>query len=163
MIFNRRADALQRYIEYYEKVTPTAESSLADPTEGMTPEQRLHWKIVHRHKEGVEADIDEIITRTPRSQRSVPTKHETAVHTLNNVLLPAMKEVGDKFGAGELILPFVLQSAEAMKKTVAHLENYLEKMEGVTKGQSSSQRSMAMCMTSAKISSKQSLPTTATP
>ncbi|MFN8402020.1 MAG: vitamin B12 dependent-methionine synthase activation domain-containing protein [Anaerolineales bacterium] len=45
-----------------------------------------------------------------------------------------MKEVGDKFGAGELILPFVLQSAEVMKKTVAHLENYLEKMEGVTKG-----------------------------
>ena len=129
LIFNRREDALQRYIEYYEKVTPTTESSLADPTEGMTPEQRLHWKIVHRHKEGVEADIDEIIDRG-----DFPTKHETAVHTLNNVLLPAMKEVGDKFGAGELILPFVLQSAEAMKKTVAHLENYLEKMEGVTKG-----------------------------
>ena len=129
LIFNRREDALQRYIEYYEKVTPTTESSLTDPTEGMTPEQRLHWKIVHRHKEGVEADIDEIINRG-----DFPTKHETAVHTLNNVLLPAMKEVGDKFGAGELILPFVLQSAEAMKKTVAHLENYLEKMEGVTKG-----------------------------
>jgi 5-methyltetrahydrofolate--homocysteine methyltransferase len=129
LLFNRRADALQRYIEYYEKVTPTSESTLADPTEGMTPEQRLHWKIVHRHKEGVEADIDEIINRG-----DFPTKHETAVHTLNNVLLPAMKEVGDKFGAGELILPFVLQSAEAMKKTVAHLENYLEKMEGVTKG-----------------------------
>jgi 5-methyltetrahydrofolate--homocysteine methyltransferase len=129
LIFNRREDALQRYIEYYEKVTPTTESSLADPTEGMTPEQRLHWKIVHRHKEGVEADIDEIINRG-----DFPTNHETAVHTLNNVLLPAMKEVGDKFGAGELILPFVLQSAEAMKKTVAHLENYLEKMEGVTKG-----------------------------
>ncbi len=61
-------------------------------------------------------------------------QHKIAVHTLNNVLLPAMKEVGDKFGAGELILPFVLQSAEVMKKTVAHLENYLEKMEGVTKG-----------------------------
>jgi 5-methyltetrahydrofolate--homocysteine methyltransferase len=45
-----------------------------------------------------------------------------------------MKEVGDKFGAGELILPFVLQSAEVMKKTVAHLENYLEKKEGVSKG-----------------------------
>jgi 5-methyltetrahydrofolate--homocysteine methyltransferase len=129
LIFNRREDALQRYIEYYDKVTPTSESTLADPTEGMTPEQRLHWKIVHRHKEGVEADIDEIINRA-----DFPTKHETAVHTLNNVLLPAMKEVGDKFGAGELILPFVLQSAEAMKKTVAHLENYLEKMEGVTKG-----------------------------
>ena len=45
-----------------------------------------------------------------------------------------MKEVGDKFGAGELILPFVLQSAEVMKKTVSHLENYLEKVEGVSKG-----------------------------
>jgi 5-methyltetrahydrofolate--homocysteine methyltransferase len=56
------------------------------------------------------------------------------VDILNNVLLPAMKEVGDKFGAGELILPFVLQSAEVMKKTVAHLENYLEKKEGVSKG-----------------------------
>ncbi len=62
------------------------------------------------------------------------TKHQAAVHILNTVLLPAMKEVGDKFGAGELILPFVLQSAEVMKKAVAHLENYLEKVEGVTKG-----------------------------
>ncbi len=134
LIFNRRADALQRFIEHFENVTPSTESTLADPTEGMTPEQRLHWKIVHRHKEGVEADIDEIINRNRDGQLPIPTTHEVAVHTLNNVLLPAMKEVGDKFGAGELILPFVLQSAEAMKKTVAHLENYLEKMEGVTKG-----------------------------
>jgi 5-methyltetrahydrofolate--homocysteine methyltransferase len=134
LIFNRRADALQLFIEHFENVTPTTESTLVDPTEGMSPEQRLHWKIVHRHKEGVEADIDEIINRSRDGQLPIPTTHEVAVHTLNNVLLPAMKEVGDKFGAGELILPFVLQSAEAMKKTVAHLENYLEKMEGVTKG-----------------------------
>jgi 5-methyltetrahydrofolate--homocysteine methyltransferase len=159
LIFNRRPDALQRYIEYYENVTPSTESTLADPTEGMTPEQRLHWKIVHRHKEGVEADIDEIIgrtgtqvdtytgthasvdttnTSTPDTRPPSPTTrhstHATAVHTLNTVLLPAMKEVGDKFGAGELILPFVLQSAEVMKKTVSHLENYLEKVEGITKG-----------------------------
>ena len=45
-----------------------------------------------------------------------------------------MKEVGDKFGAGELILPFVLQSAEVMKRAVAQLENYLDKIEGHTKG-----------------------------
>ncbi len=57
-----------------------------------------------------------------------------AVPTLNEVLLPAMKEVGDKFGAGELILPFVLQSAEVMKRAVARLENYLDKIEGYTKG-----------------------------
>jgi 5-methyltetrahydrofolate--homocysteine methyltransferase len=129
LIFNRREDALQRFIQHFENVTVSTESTVADPTEGMTPEQRLHWKILHRVKDGVEADIDEIINRD-----AFPTKHETAVHTLNTVLLPAMKEVGDKFGAGELILPFVLQSAETMKKTVSHLENYLEKVEGVTKG-----------------------------
>ncbi|MBI5935245.1 MAG: methionine synthase [Chloroflexi bacterium] len=153
LLFNRRKDALQRYIEHFENVAPSTESTLADPTEGMTPEQRLHWKIVHRKKDGVEADIDEIIGRqvdtytgtqvdtelatrdsSPISYPLTPNTHERAVHTLNTVLLPAMKEVGDKFGAGELILPFVLQSAEVMKKTVSHLENYLEKVEGVTKG-----------------------------
>jgi len=133
LIFNRREDALQRFIQHFENVE-ISDNTVADPTEGMTSEQKLHWKIVHRFKDGVEADIDEIINRNRDGQLPIPTRHEIAVHTLNNVLLPAMKEVGDKFGAGELILPFVLQSAEVMKKTVAHLENYLEKMEGVTKG-----------------------------
>lgn len=132
LIFNRREDALQRFIEHFENVTVSTESVVADPMAGMTAEQRLNWKILHRHKDGVEADIDEIINREPTGGRSA--RHEVAVHTLNTVLLPAMKEVGDKFGAGELILPFVLQSAETMKKTVSHLENYLEKVEGVTKG-----------------------------
>jgi 5-methyltetrahydrofolate--homocysteine methyltransferase len=127
LIFNRHPDALQRYIEHYENVQVSQESSLINPTADMTPGQRLHWRILHRHKDGIEADIDEIIL-------SSPTRHETAVITLNTVLLPAMKEVGDKFGAGELILPFVLQSAEVMKKAVTHLEKYLDKVEGVTKG-----------------------------
>ncbi len=139
LIFNRRPDALQRFIEHFENVSTTAnENTLSDPTEGMSPAQRLHWRIVHRHKEGVEADIDEIINAPHIGLSATPpqnlTRHEIAVHTLNNVLLPAMKEVGDKFGAGELILPFVLQSAEVMKKSVSHLENYLEKVAGITKG-----------------------------
>src|SRR5690606_13063667 len=85
---------------------------------------RLYYRIVHRKKEGVEADIDQAVAEA----------NGDAVDVLNNVLLPAMKEVGDKLGAGELILPFVLQSAETMKKAVAQLENYLEKVEGQTKG-----------------------------
>ncbi|MFL7869475.1 MAG: cobalamin-dependent protein, partial [Anaerolineales bacterium] len=140
LIFNRRADALQRYIEHYENVAPTEQASATDPTEGMTPEQRLHWRIVHRHKEGVEADIDVLVPYPlPPDEKMADDEkrgenHNKAVEVLNTVLLPAMKEVGDKFGAGELILPFVLQSAEVMKKSVAHLENYLEKVEGVSKG-----------------------------
>lgn len=134
LIFNRREDALQRFIAYFESISPeSTESTLADPTAGMTPEERLQWRIIHRHKDGVEADIDEIINR-PQDPGTLENRHEVAVRTLNTVLLPAMKEVGDKFGAGELILPFVLQSAEVMKKSVAHLENYLDKVEGVTKG-----------------------------
>src|SRR4028118_1029532 len=88
----------------------------------MEPEAALQWKILHRKKEGVEELVDAAVQRNG------------AVPVLNEVLLPAMKEVGDKFGAGELILPFVLQSAEAMKKAVARLETYLERQEGVTKG-----------------------------
>ncbi len=57
------------------------------------------------------------------------------MEVLNQVLLPAMKDVGDRFGAGELILPFVLQSAEVMKKAVAHLEQFLEKKEGADQGE----------------------------
>jgi 5-methyltetrahydrofolate--homocysteine methyltransferase len=124
LIFNRREDALPRFITYFEtnKVAVGKEESAEDPTEGMTPEQKLHWQILHRKKDGVEALVDACL------------KNQSAVDVLNNVLLPAMKEVGDKFGAGELILPFVLQSAETMKKTVAYLENFLEKKEGTTKG-----------------------------
>jgi 5-methyltetrahydrofolate--homocysteine methyltransferase len=131
LIFNRTPDALQRFIAYFENVEGTPESNAprVDPTRDMLPEQRLHWSILHRHKEGVEADIDAILER-----ESQASHHETAVTILNQVLLPAMKEVGDKFGAGELILPFVLQSAEVMKKAVAHVEKFLERKEGTTKG-----------------------------
>jgi 5-methyltetrahydrofolate--homocysteine methyltransferase len=130
LIFNRRPDALERYINYFEQADrPESTRGQTDPTADMTPEERLHYRILYRYKEGVEADIDELIGR-----RSGDATHEQAVTILNQVLLPAMKEVGDRFGAGELILPFVLQSAEVMKKAVSHLEQYLEKQEGVSKG-----------------------------
>ena len=123
LIFNQHPDALARFIQYFEEheVGP-AESEKADPTADMTAEEALHWQIVHRKKEGVEALIDDCLTR------------QDAVGVLNNVLLPAMKEVGDKFGEGKLILPFVLQSAEVMKKAVAYLENFLERQDGASKG-----------------------------
>ena len=49
-------------------------------------------------------------------------------------LMEAMRDVGDRFGRGELILPFVLQSAEVMKRAVAHVERFLEKSDSVSKG-----------------------------
>ncbi len=122
LVFNRREDALEIFIAHFESQGEEAEEEKADPTEGMEPEEALHFHILRRRKEGVE----EWIVRSVEKIGAVPT--------LNEVLLPAMKEVGDKFGAGELILPFVLQSATVMKRAVAKLEEYLDKVEGYTKG-----------------------------
>jgi 5-methyltetrahydrofolate--homocysteine methyltransferase len=122
LVFNRRDDALERFIAHFEAKGPEEEAAAEDPTAGMEPEEALHFHILRRKKDGVEDWIDRSVEKIG------------AVPTLNSVLLPAMKEVGDKFGAGELILPFVLQSAEVMKRAVARLENYLDKIEGYTKG-----------------------------
>ncbi|MBV9193267.1 MAG: dihydropteroate synthase, partial [Solirubrobacterales bacterium] len=122
LVFNRREDALERFIAHFEAKGPAEAAQVEDPTAGMEPEEALHFQILRRKKEGVEDWIDRSVEKIG------------AVPTLNDVLLPAMKEVGDKFGAGELILPFVLQSAEVMKRAVAQLERYLDKLEGYTKG-----------------------------
>ena len=125
LVFNRRPDALQQFIEYFS-ATPDSDASAQavkeDPTAGMSPDEKIHWMVLHRKKDGIEDALDAAAVR------------EDPVRVLNGVLLPAMKDVGDKFGAGELILPFVLQSAEVMKKAVQHLEKFLEKSEGYTKG-----------------------------
>jgi len=132
LILNRKPDSLQHLINRIERNGGGAAQrgdSQKQALQDLTAEERLHWRILHRQKEGVEADIDEILSRGTQKAR-----HEVAVDILNSVLLPAMKEVGDKFGTGELILPFVLQSAEVMKKSVAHVEQFLERKEGVSKG-----------------------------
>ena len=131
VIFNSDDEALPRFIQYFEANTAVAGEAKVDPTATMNAEERIHWKILHRKKDGIEADIDE--SRAWR-EAGGQTQGEAAIDILNGVMLPAMKEVGDKFGAGELILPYVLQSAEVMKRAVAHLEQFLDRVEGTTKG-----------------------------
>jgi 5-methyltetrahydrofolate--homocysteine methyltransferase len=125
-LINNEPNALPEYIAYFEVNKPTDDEGRKTKDDeqwaSMAVEQKIHYQILHRKKEGIEALLEDAL------------KSQDAVGVLNNVLLPAMKEVGDKFGAGELILPFVLQSAEVMKKAVAHLEQYFEKKEGYTKG-----------------------------
>ena len=148
LIFNRRDDALARFIAHFEQNAASASAERTDPTADLPVDQRLHWKILNRKKEGIEEDIDQAVdtrlqarglslsdpaVQLQDAEGSSP-QGVAAVDVLNNVLLPAMKEVGDLFGAGQLILPFVLQSAEVMKKAVARLERYLDKLEGTSKG-----------------------------
>ena len=125
LVFNSAPDALTRFIAHFDADSGSGSAGLpetADPYEGMSTVERIHAQILHRRKDGIEEQID------------LALAGQDPVSLLNNVLLPAMKDVGDRFGAGELILPFVLQSAEVMKRAVAHLEQYLEKREGYTKG-----------------------------
>jgi 5-methyltetrahydrofolate--homocysteine methyltransferase len=131
LILNRDPDALSTLITYFENVEDTGDETGVGKVDlaSMSSAERLHWRILHRHKSDVEKDIDLLLEEAGDQPKS-----QAAVEILNTVLLPAMKDVGDKFGAGELILPFVLQSAEVMKIAVNYLENFLEKKEGSTKG-----------------------------
>ena len=122
LIFDRRPDALARLIAHFGEKGAEKAPVVEDLLAGRSTEERLHLQILHRRPEGIERLIDDALTR------------RSAVEVLNGVLLPAMKDVGDRFGSGELILPFVLQSAEVMKKAVGYLERFLEKKAGSTKG-----------------------------
>jgi 5-methyltetrahydrofolate--homocysteine methyltransferase len=123
LVFNRDPQALSKYIAHFEGRAPDARAREEEAEEAaLEVEQKIHFQILHRKPAGIEGLVDEAVRR------------QDPVTVLNAVLLPAMKEVGDKFGAGELILPFVLQSAEVMKKAVARLETYLEKNANITKG-----------------------------
>ena len=130
LVLNRRADALERLIMHFDTLPTEEVSALSGAAKyaALSVDERIHQKILHRVKEGVTDDIEEALdTRGARA-------NDQAVDLLNRVLLPAMKDVGDRFGRGELILPFVLQSAEVMKTAVAKLEQYLDRIEGQSKG-----------------------------
>ncbi|MDH5716271.1 MAG: methionine synthase [Spirochaetia bacterium] len=124
LIFNKEADALQKLIAYFEDKKPVKAqvSETKELMKKMKPDERCHYQIVNRIPDDIENVLDGVL------------KDKTPVDVINNVLLPAMKEVGDKFGAGELILPFVLQSAEVMKKAVSYVEQFLDKNDTVDKG-----------------------------
>lgn len=149
LIFNNHPNALSELIIYFEKAgtqgSETAKKLDVDPT--WPPGKRAHFRIVNRLKDGIQNDVVSAIAEKINKNQIIEDHngilslnappaitHDGAIRTLNEDLLPAMKEVGDKFGSGELILPFVLKSAECMKAAVGELEKYLIKEEGSSKG-----------------------------
>jgi 5-methyltetrahydrofolate--homocysteine methyltransferase len=87
-----------------------------------TVEERLKGRIIEGNKVGLHSDLDEALNA------------HSALDIINNILLDGMKVVGDLFGSGQMQLPFVLQSAEAMKAAVAYLEPHMEKFAATAKG-----------------------------
>jgi 5-methyltetrahydrofolate--homocysteine methyltransferase len=116
---NCTEDPLQLLIEHYadKKGQKKEARSLGD-----TVETRLKQAIIQGRRETLIADLDGAMLKY------------SPIDIINNVLLDGMKVVGDLFGSGQMQLPFVLQSAEVMKAAVAHLEKFMEKVEGQEKG-----------------------------
>ncbi|MET4156626.1 methionine synthase [Agromyces sp. PvR057] len=85
--------------------------------------ERLERRIIDGASKGLEADLD--LAREGGL---------SALQIINDHLLEGMKVVGERFGSGEMQLPFVLQSAETMKAAVALLEPHMEKASSGGKG-----------------------------
>ena len=112
-------DPLQLLIAHYadKKTESKKGQSLGD-----TVEERLRQAIIQGRRESLVADLD------------AAREKYTPIDIINRVLLDGMKVVGELFGSGQMQLPFVLQSAEVMKASVAHLEQFMVKVEGDEKG-----------------------------
>jgi 5-methyltetrahydrofolate--homocysteine methyltransferase len=122
LIFDRRRpgyDPLHAFMALFQgrKAATTTRERPDSVTE------RLALRIVEGDRQGIEADLDEAMA-----------SGLTPLAIINDHLLAGMKTVGDLFGAGKMQLPFVLQSAETMKRAVAYLEPFMERVEGTQKG-----------------------------
>ncbi|CAL9323536.1 Methionine synthase (plasmid) [Streptomyces sp. SudanB66_2053] len=126
LIHDRRRegyDPLQRLMQLFEGATAKSlRASKAEELAALPLDERLKRRIIDGEKNGLEADLDEALTRRP------------ALDVVNETLLDGMKVVGELFGSGQMQLPFVLQSAEVMKTAVAHLEPHMEKTDDDGKG-----------------------------
>ena len=149
LIFNTHPNALSDLISHFENISQdsTSQKKKVDVDPSWPAGKRSNFRIINRLKDGIQNDVvSAIAEKLPGNDllidndgilsinASKEITHQGAIQTLNEDLLPAMKIVGDKFGSGELILPFVLKSAECMKAAVKELEKYLLKEEGTSKG-----------------------------
>jgi len=122
LIFDRRAegyDPLHAFIALFQDRQASAKSV---KKRAEKVEERLKDRIVDGDKLGLTDDL------------TLAMKSWKPLDIINTFLLDGMKVVGELFGAGKLQLPFVLQSAETMKAAVAHLEPFMERVEGQQRG-----------------------------
>jgi 5-methyltetrahydrofolate--homocysteine methyltransferase len=110
-------DPLTEFTKLFEGVKAKGSKKAS---KGATVEERLKAHIIDGEKIGLEDELKSALESYP------------ALDIVNNILLEGMKVVGDLFGSGQMQLPFVLQSAEAMKAAVRFLEPFMEKKGGAT-------------------------------
>ncbi len=117
LLFNRGADPIAAFVAHFR-----GRKTAAASTQKRSLDERLARYIIEGTKEGLIADLDEKRSTTP------------PLEIINGPLMKGMDEVGRLFNANELIVAEVLQSAEAMKAAVAHLEQFMEKADAQNRG-----------------------------
>ncbi len=122
LVYDRKTEdartPLEAFIAHFSGKKDEAAAGEA-PAAG-PPEQALAAKVAAGDKEGLEDLLTILLSRRP------------AASVINEILVPAMRHVGELFGRGEMLLPFVLQSAEVMKRSVDFLQPHLSKGERET-------------------------------
>ncbi|MDD5456610.1 MAG: B12-binding domain-containing protein, partial [Candidatus Margulisbacteria bacterium] len=122
LLFNESPKALIEFVNYFTGKVEQPVKKIEKENLGQPIEKLLQEAIINRKNEGITGLLDEALSKY------------TAIEIINRLLLPAMKIVGDKMDSGEIILPFVLESADVMKKAVKYLERYLGKTDSIYKG-----------------------------
>ncbi|HTT60592.1 MAG TPA: methionine synthase [Bryobacteraceae bacterium] len=105
--------------EHFRKAGARVKARAAD----LPLDQRLANYIIEGTRDGLIADLDR-----KRAEGAAP------LEIINGPLMTGMAEVGRLFNNNELIVAEVLQSAEAMKAAVTHLEQFMEKADSATRG-----------------------------
>ncbi len=105
--------------DHYRKSVAREKQKAAD----LPLDERLAAYIVEGTRDGLIPDLDR-----KRAEGAAP------LDIINGPLMAGMTEVGRLFNANELIVAEVLQSAEAMKAAVSHLEKFMEKAQTATRG-----------------------------
>ncbi|MGO9240402.1 MAG: methionine synthase [Bryobacteraceae bacterium] len=93
------------------------------PKESIPLDQRLANYIIEGSKDGLIDDLER-----KRAEGAEP------LEIINGPLMAGMSEVGRLFNNNELIVAEVLQSAEAMKAAVSHLEKFMRKADAAARG-----------------------------
>ncbi|MBN2325807.1 MAG: methionine synthase [Candidatus Omnitrophica bacterium] len=119
LLFNRGADPIGVFAAFYKEKKVVQEEK---PKDNLSVEERLASCIVEGSKDGLIEALDEAL------------KSHSPLEIINGPLMGGMDEVGRLFGANELIVAEVLQSAEVMKAAVSHLEPLMEKSDANRKG-----------------------------
>lgn len=117
LIYSSSETALLNFIKLFDH-----ESAVQKSTVVQSIEEKLNAHIIKGSKLNLETDINEAL------------KKYQPIEILNQLLLPAMQEVGELFARGETQLPFVLQSAETMKAAVKLIEPKMKATDQSSKG-----------------------------